>query len=29
MFGEIAREFGYINDEAIKNYVDNLVKQKK
>jgi len=29
IFGEVALELGYINDEAIKRYVDALEKFKK
>jgi len=29
LFGEIALELGYTNDNAIKRYVDYLSKQKK
>jgi len=28
-FGEIAIEFGYINDDAIKRYVDYLERQQR
>ncbi len=28
MFGEIALELGYLNDEAIKKYLDHVEKQK-
>jgi hypothetical protein len=29
IFGEIALDLGYVDDEAIKRYVDHLEKQKK
>lgn len=28
IFGEIALELGYLNDEAIKKYVDHMAKNK-
>jgi len=28
IFGEIALELGYLNDEAIKKYVDHMARQK-
>ena len=29
IFGEIALEFNYLNDDAIKRYVDYMAKQKQ
>lgn len=28
IFGEIALELGYLNDDAIKRYVDHMARQK-